>query len=184
MSKNESGCFSGCSGLFLTVLVVILFFCINVSRDQENQQRSVRSTASASQVSVTAGSTRREKLEYAARAAYGSDIIRLYAENKYPTVDVKISGTVSYIRAKSNHDALRFLREIRKLRDSVGFDFEDIRINVHTDLVDALGNKSVGQVLGFNVKASDIDRIDFENMLESSIPKIAFNWYEHPAMKK
>lgn len=118
----------------------------------------------------------------AATSVYGDRLISSRA-GKYPTIDVREYGSARDILASTNEKSFHFLRLIRRYRETSSLQFVDVRINVHTDLIDIYGNTSEVMVLGFNIKAEDIDRINFDKMPVENIPKIAINWYEHPALK-
>ena len=126
--------------------------------------------------------TDEERIAFAASSVYGDALIASRS-GKYPTIDVREYGSADKIRSLTNEKAFDFLRKIREYRDTVGMEFLDIRINVYTNVMDVYGNTSEKQVLGFNISAEDIDKINFEKMPVENIPKIAFNWYENPVMK-
>lgn len=181
MSGDSSGCCLGSliksAGFLLLIVIAFSAPLFAVISAQDPQQAMPPSAAS------NADMTDEQKAQYAASRVYGSRIIASRA-GKYPTFDVMCSGLPDTIRTAANADALRLLREIRQIRDTIGWEFEDIHINHHARLIDVYGNESVNVVLGFGIRAVDIDKINFDNMLASNIPKIAIDWYEHPAMKK
>lgn len=126
--------------------------------------------------------TDEERIAFAASSVYGDALIKSRA-GKYPTIDVREYGNADKIRLLTNEKAFAFLKKIREYRDMIGMEFLDIRINVYTNVVDVYGNTSEEQVLGFNISAEDIDKINFGKMPVENIPKLAFNWYESPVMK-
>lgn len=126
--------------------------------------------------------TDEDRIDYVASFVYGDYLIASRA-GKYPTIDVREYGNANQIRDLTNQKAFEFLKRIRNYRDAAGMEFEDIRINVYTNIMDVYGNTSEEQVLGFNISAEDIDKINFDKMPVENISKIAFNWYESPVMK-
>lgn len=124
-----------------------------------------------------------EKVERAARLVYGDRLVSCKS-GEYITINIKEKGSADDIRNATNVRAVSFLREIRKERETTGLEFKDIRFNIYADLIDIYGNTVEEQILGFNITDDVVDKINYEKMPSSNIPKIAINWFEHPVMKK
>lgn len=126
--------------------------------------------------------TDKERIAYASYLVFGDSFISSRA-GKYPTIDIRVQSIDGSERTYIYKNTIRLLETIKSYRDSYGLDFEDFRINVYADVMDVYGNTKEKQVLGFNITAEVIDRINYEKIPYENIPKIAINWYDPNILK-
>lgn len=118
-----------------------------------------------------------ERFTYAAHQVFGNSLFSSRA-GKYPTVEIKTDCSDWSARKDIYKKTIQFLEKVKGLRDEYGFDFQDIRINAYADVMDVYGNTDFMSILGFNISAEDIDKINYEKIPSENVPKIAFNWFD------
>lgn len=118
-----------------------------------------------------------ERFTYAAHQVFGDSLFSSRA-GKYPTVEIKTDCSDWSARKDIYKKTIQFLEKVKGLRDEYGFDFQDIRINAYADVMDVYGNTDFMSILGFNISAEDIDKINYEKIPSENVPKIAFNWFD------
>lgn len=118
-----------------------------------------------------------ERFTYAAHQVFGDSLFSSRA-GKYPTVEIKTDCSDWSARKDIYKKTILFLEKVKGLRDEFGFDFPDIRINVYADVMDVYGNTDFMNILGFNISAEDIDKINYKKIPSENVPKIAFNWFD------
>lgn len=118
-----------------------------------------------------------ERFTYAAHQVFGDSLFSSRA-GKYPTVEIKTDCSDWSARKDIYKKTIRLLEKVKGLRDEYGFDFQDIRINAYADVMDVYGNTDFMSILGFNISAEDIDKINYEKIPSENVPKIAFNWFD------
>lgn len=118
-----------------------------------------------------------ERFTYAAHQVFGDSLFSSRA-GKYPTVEIKTDCSDRSARKDIYKKTILFLEKVKGLRDEFGFDFQDIRINAYADVMDVYGNTDFISILGFNISAEDIDKINYKKIPSENVPKIAFNLFD------
>lgn len=118
-----------------------------------------------------------ERFTYAAHQVFGDDLI-LAGAGKYPTINIKTDCSDWSARKDIYKKTIQFLEKVKRLRDEYGFDFKEVRINAYADVMDVYGNTDFINILGFDISAEDIDKINYEKIPSENVPKIAFNWFD------
>lgn len=118
-----------------------------------------------------------ERFIYAAHQVFGDDLI-LAGAGKYPTVEIKTDCSDWTARKDIYKKTIQFLEKVKGLRDKYGFDFKEVRINAYADVMDVYGNTDFINILGFDISAEDIDKINYEKIPSENVPKIAYNWFD------
>lgn len=118
-----------------------------------------------------------ERFTYAAHQVFGDSLFSSRA-GKYPTVEIKTDCFDFKARKDIYKKTILFLEKVKGLRDEFGFEFQDIRINAYADVMDVYGNTDFISILGFNISAEDIDKINYKKIPSENVPKIAFNWFD------
>lgn len=119
-----------------------------------------------------------QRLAYAAYSVFQEDLISSCYGTRFPSVRFTVDASSISARKIVNLKTLEFLKIIREYRDTIGMDFEDMGFFVYADVMDVYGNTNEELVLRFDMKAEDIDKINFERIPADNIPKIAYNWYD------
>lgn len=95
------------------------------------------------------------------------------------TAEAKESATQNYTRKGMWIDTIYILKD---LKDEKGI--SEITFFYKYPLVDAYGNEKKDNVMKLQFNRETLDKINYDNLLHDNLPKIANQYWEHPALTK
>ncbi|MFK4417135.1 membrane-bound lytic murein transglycosylase [Bacillus sp. RC251] len=95
------------------------------------------------------------------------------------TAEAKESATQNYTRKGMWMDTISILKD---LKDEKGI--SEITFFYKYPLVDAYGNEKKDNVMKIQLNRETLDKINYDNLLHDNLPKIANQYWEHPALTK
>lgn len=95
------------------------------------------------------------------------------------TAEAKESATQNYTRKGMWIDTISILKD---LKDEKGI--SEITFFYKYPLVDAYGNEKKDNVMKVQFNRDTLDKINYDNLLHDNLPKIANQYWEHPALTK
>ncbi|WP_257209116.1 hypothetical protein [Bacillus cereus] len=95
------------------------------------------------------------------------------------TTEAKESATQNYTRKGMWMDTISILKD---LKDEKGI--SEITFFYKYPLVDAYGNEKKDNVMKLQFNRDTLDKINYDNLLHDNLPKIANEYWEHPALTK
>ncbi|MCU5519865.1 hypothetical protein OCA41_06015 [Bacillus cereus] len=95
------------------------------------------------------------------------------------TAEAKESATQNYTRKGMWMDTISILKD---LKDEKGI--SEITFFYKYPLVDAYGNEKKDNVMKLQFNRETLDKINYSNLLHDNLPKIANEYWEHPALTK
>lgn len=123
-----------------------------------------------------------ESLKAAVEKIVDSENLELF--NYYPDTNFTLIKfkCASGWNEKSSYKSMRMdikkiLKKIQEVIDT------DVDFNVTTDMKDKSGNVSEDIVLKATFKNSTIKNIDFDNIIDEDLPRVADEWWIHPTFK-
>ncbi|WP_227255732.1 hypothetical protein [Bacillus thuringiensis] len=95
------------------------------------------------------------------------------------TAEAKESATQNYTRKGMWMDTISILKD---LKDEKGI--SEITLFYKYPLVDAYGNEKKDNVMKLQFNRDTLDKVNYDNLLHDNLPKIANQYWEHPALTK
>ncbi|WP_255256215.1 hypothetical protein [Bacillus wiedmannii] len=95
------------------------------------------------------------------------------------TAEAKESATQNYTRKGMWMDTISILKDIKDEKQ-----ISEITFFYKYPLVDAYGNEKKDNVMKIQLNRETLDKINYDNLLHDNLPKIANQYWEHPALTK
>ncbi|WMW41394.1 hypothetical protein RE433_29100 (plasmid) [Bacillus cereus] len=95
------------------------------------------------------------------------------------TAEAKESATQNYTRKGMWMDTISILKDIKDEKQ-----ISEITFFYKYPLVDAYGNEKKDNVMKLQFNRETLDKINYSNLLHDNLPKIANEYWEHPALTK
>lgn len=95
------------------------------------------------------------------------------------TAEAKESATQNYTRKGMWMDTISILKDIKDEKE-----ISEITFFYKYPLVDAYGNEKKENVMKLQFNRETLDKINYSNLLHDNLPKIANEYWEHPALTK
>ncbi|WP_240678707.1 hypothetical protein [Bacillus cereus] len=95
------------------------------------------------------------------------------------TTEAKESATQNYTRKGMWIDTIYILKDLKDEKE-----ISEITFFYKYPLVDAYGNEKKDNVMKLQFNRETLDKINYDNLLHDNLPKIANQYWEHPALTK
>lgn len=95
------------------------------------------------------------------------------------TAEAKESATQNYTRKGMWIDTIYILKDLKDEKE-----ISEITFFYKYPLVDAYGNEKKDNVMKLQFNRETLDKINYDNLLHDNLPKIANQYWEHPALTK
>ena len=124
--------------------------------------------------------TTEDRVESYAKEVFGDDLtdFEYQSDSNHYNITTKTAGISKKIDKNSaNVNTTEFLEKID------GEDFDTIYIEYQADFVDDYGESSKGRAIVYHISKETVEKINFDNFVFDNLPKVADNYWEHPALR-